>query len=123
MGVWSEGAALAVGIREVFLEEEGLEAGEGAQRLSGQGPHILWNDLGLTLHPKDRNQFFLSSYMFHPELSSGNLERNHMQTFPRSDSPVGETETPLSKELPPTLKLCTSVPSQLESRLQTEPPT
>lgn len=60
-------------MREGFLEDERLEAGDGAQQLPGQGPHILWDRLSLAspLFLKDQSQFFLSPYMFHPELGMG----------------------------------------------------
>lgn len=91
--------------------EGGMEVGEGAQQLPGQGPHILWGCLSLTSSRDQKNKpsFFLSCYIFHPvlskfpyvpELSRGNLERNC-----EWQSSLGDREA--TQELPPAL--CTSI--------------
>lgn len=85
MGAWSRGAALTGSIREGFLEEEGLEVREGAWQLPGQGLYIHWGCMSLAspVFLKDQSQFFLSPYMFYPELDSGGLEGNHRQALPQ----------------------------------------
>lgn len=44
----------------------------------------------LPLSPKDQSQFFLSHWMFYPELDSAGLERNCLQACPGSDNLLGE---------------------------------
>lgn len=39
--------------------------------------------LASLLFLKNQNQFFLSPYMFYPELGSRGLERNQMQALPQ----------------------------------------
>lgn len=114
-------------MREGFLEDERLEAGDGAQQLPGQGPHILWDRLSLAspLFLKDQSQFFLSPYMFHPELGMGAWReighrpgpkewRSSWGQWPEAKVVAAGADRPLSRELLSASKLFTSLRPQLQ---------